>query len=75
MRQDEPGVGGPLEPLAVLRKIVPFEPTAASDRLGWVGMEAARYRATPAFELNQPALTHHMLVLSTRPPEELDLRF
>ena len=38
------------------RKIVPFEAAAASDRLGWVGLEAARYREAPASELNPPAL-------------------
>jgi AraC family transcriptional regulator len=74
MRQDEPGGGDPIGPLD-WRKIVPFEPAAASDRLGWVGLEAARYRATPFHELNQPALPHHMLVLFTRPPEEMDLRY
>jgi hypothetical protein len=38
-----------------------------------VGLEAARYRAEPASELNYPALTHHMFILYARPPEELDL--
>src|SRR5437016_8642649 len=75
MRPEEPGVGGPLGPLAVLRKVLPFEATAASERLGWVGLEAARYRAAPASELNPPALTHPRLVLFSRPPEELDLRY
>ena len=75
MRQEEPQRGGPLGPLAVWRKILPIEAAAASDRLGWVGLEAARYRAAPAWEYNPPALTHHRLVLSTRPPEELDLRY
>src|SRR5258708_17070426 len=75
MRQEEPGLGGPIGPLAALREIVPFEPCAASDRLGWAGLEAARYRAAPASELNLPALTHHWLVLIARPPEELDLRY
>src|SRR5262249_45750550 len=56
-------------------KIVPLEAVASSVRLGWVGLEAARYRASPAFELNQPALTHHMLVLFAHPPEELDVRY
>ena len=56
-------------------KIHPFEAAAVSDRLEWVGLEAARYRATPAFEYDPPALTHHMLILYTRPPEELDLRY
>jgi AraC family transcriptional regulator len=75
MRQEKPGLGGLLGPLAVWRKILPIEPAAASDRLGWVGLEAARYCAAPAWEYNPPALTHHRLVLSTRPPEELDLRY
>jgi AraC family transcriptional regulator len=56
-------------------KVIPFQAVAASDRLGWVGLEAARYRAAPAWEYNAPALTHHRLVLVTRPPEGLELRF
>jgi AraC family transcriptional regulator len=75
MRQQEPGRGGPLGPLAVWRKILPIEEAAASDRLGWVGLEAARYRAAPAWDYNPPALTHHRLVLCARPPEELDLLY
>src|SRR5262249_23143209 len=38
-------------------------------------LEAVRYRASPAFEINQLALTHHMLVLFARPPVELDVRY
>src|SRR4051795_9666498 len=75
MRQEEPGLGGPLGPLAALRQIIPFEPAAASDRLGWVGLEAARYRAAPASKLNPPGLTYSRLVLFSRPPEELDLQY
>src|SRR5690242_15875790 len=74
MRQEEPGLSGPLRPLD-WRKILPFNAATSSDRLGWVGLEAARYRTSPAFELNQPVITHHMLVLFARPPEELDLRY
>src|SRR5262245_26291813 len=73
MRQEEPGSHGPIGPLAALRRIIPFEADAASDRLGWAGLEAARYRAAPASELNPPALTHDRLVLFARPPEGLDL--
>ena len=62
----------PIRPLDWL-KIVPFEPAASSDRLGWVGLKAARYYATPAFEFHPPALTHHMFILYARPPEQLDL--
>jgi AraC family transcriptional regulator len=75
IRQEEPGLGGPLGPLAALRELVPFEADVASDRLGWVGLEAARYREAPASELDLPAMTHHWLVLVTRPPEELDLLY
>jgi AraC family transcriptional regulator len=75
MRQEIPGRVGSLGPLAALRKILPFEPVATSDRLGWIGLEAARYRAAPAAELNPPALTYHRFVLFARPPEELDLRY
>ena len=72
MREEEPGLGGPIDPLD-WRKIVPFEAAAASDRLGWVGLEAVRYRAAPAPDYNSPSITHHWLVLFIRPPEELDL--
>jgi len=74
MRQEQPGPGGPLGPIE-LRKAVPFEPCAVSDSLGWVGLEAARYRVVSGPELNIPALTHHRLVLFARSPEELDLRY
>jgi AraC family transcriptional regulator len=75
MRQEEPGLSNPLGPLAVLRNIIPFEPAAASDRLGWVGLQAARYREASASELNPPAIAYDRLVLFTRPPEVLDLRY
>jgi AraC family transcriptional regulator len=67
----------PDDPISPLdwRKVIPFQAVAASDRLGWVGLEAARFRASPAWEYTAPALTHHRLVLVTRPPQELDLRF
>jgi AraC family transcriptional regulator len=72
MRQEEPERGDPIDPLD-WRKIVPFEAAAASDRLGWVGLEAVRYRAAPASELHPPAMTHHRFILFARPPRELDL--
>ena len=53
MQQEQPGGGGPLAPLD-LRKIGPIEAAAASDRLGWVGLKAARYREPPASEINLP---------------------
>jgi AraC family transcriptional regulator len=74
MREEEPRRSDPRRPLDWL-EILPFEAAASSDRLGWVGLEAARCRAEPGFERNVPALAHHRLVLVARPPEELDLRF
>ena len=74
MRQEAPGRGDSIGPLDWY-KIHPFEAAAVSDRLEWVGLEAARYRATPAFEYDPPALTHHRLVLFARPPDKLDLLY
>jgi AraC family transcriptional regulator len=74
MAEGEPQQQGPIGPQDWL-KIVPCEPAASSGRLGWAGLEAARFRTLPAHELNQPALTHHMLVLFARPPEELEVRY
>jgi hypothetical protein len=72
MPEKQPGRGGPIEPLDLL-KALPFGPRASSDGLGWVGLEAAHYREAPASELDRPANTHHILVLFARPPDELDL--
>ena len=72
MRQEEPSRGEPLSPFDWF-KILPFEANASSDRLDWVGLQAARYCAAPASELRVPAMTHHRLFLFARPPEALDL--
>jgi AraC family transcriptional regulator len=74
MPQEEPERGNPLGPLDWLRRL-PHDVAASSDRLGWVGLEAARCQTTPAFELNLPPLTHHRLFLFARPPEELDMQY
>src|SRR5215468_9313041 len=74
MRPEELGRSDSMGPLDWLR-ILPHEAATSSDRLGWVGLEAARCRATPAFELNLPPLTHHRLFLFARPPEELNMRY
>jgi AraC family transcriptional regulator len=74
MRQHDPGRGDQIGPLD-WRKILAFEPCAASDRRGWADLEAARFRAASASEFNVPALTHHRLVLIARPPEELHVRY
>jgi AraC family transcriptional regulator len=56
-------------------KLLPFAPAPASDRLGWTGLEAARAPAAPSAELDRPTLTHHTLVLFSRPPDELELHY
>jgi AraC family transcriptional regulator len=72
--QPVPQPGAPIAPLDWF-KLLPFEPAASSDRLGWVGLEAVRTRAVPPSEFHVPAITHHRLVLFSRPPQELDLRY
>ena len=74
MSQEVRGRGEPIGPQDWL-KIVPLEAAASSDRLGWAGLQAARYREAPAFEINPPASTHHHLILFARPPEELDFLY
>jgi AraC family transcriptional regulator len=74
MRQEQPGRGDRISPRDWL-KVIPFQAVAASDGLGWAGLGAARYRASPAWEYDAPALTQHRLVLVTRAPQEMDLRF
>jgi AraC family transcriptional regulator len=74
IQQKERGPDDLLGPLDWLKR-VPFRPAASSDGLGWVGLEATRFRAAPGSELNQPGITHHRLFLLTRPPEKLELRY
>jgi AraC family transcriptional regulator len=74
MRQEDPERSDPIRPVD-WRKVIPFQAVAASDHLGWMALEAARFRAAPAWEYNAPALTHHRLVLVTRPPQGLELSF
>jgi AraC family transcriptional regulator len=74
MQQEQARRGAPIGPLDWLKR-VPFKPAASSDGMGWVGLEATRFRAAPDSELNQPAITHHRLFLLTRPPETLELRY
>jgi AraC family transcriptional regulator len=72
LQHENPGVRDPIAPLD-WHKMLPLEPDASSDRLGWVGLDALRCRKVPAFDLSPPAITHHRLVLHIRPPEEMDL--
>ena len=70
MRQEEPGLGGPLGPLSALRaRSSPSRPPRRAT--GWGGW-AWKRRTTacrPLLKLNPPPLSHHWLVLFARPPE------
>ena len=72
--EDAAACGAPIGPLAWGQSL-PYVPAATSDQLGWVGLEAARFRALPAAEHIQPALTHHQLVLFVQPPDAFALRY
>jgi AraC family transcriptional regulator len=75
MRETELVRGGPIRPLDWLKGVrVPGAQTT-SGRLGWVGLDAVRCIAESAFELDQPALSHHWFVQFVRPPEKMDLRY
>jgi len=61
-------------PLDWFRRL-PFEADASSERMGWVGLQGARYRAVPTSELSPPAMSHHRLALFVRPPDELEMKY
>ena len=73
--QREPAESGPLLGPLEYHSLVPVEPTAASHGLGWTGLEATRFSDLGDAEFERPALTHHSLILFTKPPDELDLRY
>jgi AraC family transcriptional regulator len=86
MQQQEPGHGGLLGPSELIKrcglfrptelvKHFPGEPLAVSDRRGWVGLEALRYRYQPPNRAFQPPLTHHSLLLFLRTPTEFEARY
>jgi hypothetical protein len=57
MHQENPGGGHSLEPLASLRNILPFEPAATSERLGWIGWrQLATVRRLPRSFTLPPSL-------------------
>ncbi|MBV9873962.1 MAG: helix-turn-helix transcriptional regulator [Verrucomicrobia bacterium] len=49
-------------------------PEAISQTLGWAGLQAARYRNISTKELQVPRLSQHVLILVTKPPNEMSVR-
>jgi AraC family transcriptional regulator len=65
-----------LQELEARQKLVPFAPSATSYRMGWKGLQAVRYRESPASgEISFPPFSMHKLALTIRPPEKLELRY
>jgi AraC family transcriptional regulator len=58
-----------------LPSVTPLIPDAASFQLGWVELQAARYRNSITNEFGTPPICQHSLILVTRPPEKLNLRY
>jgi AraC family transcriptional regulator len=70
-------VAEPVSPLAPqeYRRLVPFQPAATSDRLGWAGLQALLFNDLPDAEIERPPSTHHELVLFIRPPDVFGLGY
>jgi AraC family transcriptional regulator len=63
-----------LKELEALQKIVPFAPSATSYGMEWKGLQAVRYLKNHLSELRWVAtLRTHVLVLTIRPPEKMNL--
>src|SRR5262249_37324892 len=56
-------------------EVLPSEADAATRWLGSAGLRAARCRDARASGANLPPLPYQWLVLFTRPPQELDVRY
>src|SRR5260221_14498230 len=71
-----PQEGNSLKELEALQKIVPFAPLATSYGMGWKGLQAVRYRKDDLSELSWAGTTGtHVLVLTIRPPQKMQLRY
>jgi AraC family transcriptional regulator len=75
MGQDESGHGDRIGPLDWLRLRVDGAVAASSERLGWVGIEAVRYRDALDTEGEAPPSPYHRLVLINRPPVECEVHY
>jgi AraC family transcriptional regulator len=64
----QPAVGLP-------RNLRPVTPDATSHNLGWVGLQAFRYRDSATNEIHWPPLSQHLLVLMTKPPAKMSFRY
>jgi len=64
-----------LKELEVRQKLIPFDPSATSYRMGWKALQAVRYRTmSEDVEYRLPPAPRHGLVLTIRPAEKFYLR-
>src|SRR5262245_12805396 len=75
MRQDEPGHGDPIGPLDWLRLRGDEAVAASSERLGWAGIGAVRYRDALDTEGEASPSPYHRLVLINRPPHDCEVHY
>ena len=61
--------------VASLSTAAPLIPNAVSYQLGWTGLQAVCYRDSGTNEFSAPAISQHALILITRPPEEMNMRY
>jgi len=62
-------------PAGVPASLISLSVDATSHRLGWVGLQAVRYRDLATNEIHMPALSQHLLILHTKPPAEGNFRY
>jgi AraC family transcriptional regulator len=58
-----------------LPSVAPLIPNAASFDMGWMGLQAVRFRDSVSNEFCAPPIAQHALILITRPPEKMNLRY
>ena len=61
--------------IEALPSVAPLIPNAASFQLGWMGLQAVRYRDSITNEFSAPPISQHALVLVTRPPEQMNMQY
>src|SRR5262249_25735620 len=62
-------------PPVIPASLVSLAVDAISHNLGWVGLQAVRYRNLATNEIHIPALSQHLLILHTKPAAEMNFRY
>jgi len=62
-------------PPVIPASLVSLGVDATSHNLGWVGLQAVRYRNLATNEIHIPELSEHLLILHTKPAAEMNFRY